>query len=178
MPRIDVDRSLEPVEIPGSIFNEILNHARETRPEECCGLVFGPGARDYGRVVRCRNDMGRRHAEDPAVFPRDARTAYWMSEKDYLRACEEAAAQDEEVTAVYHSHVGTDAYLSDLDLEYARDPLFPFPGADQIVVAVPEPDAEHLSPRFEDGCAEGIGIFVWQPQLRTFRGHRARLAAP
>jgi proteasome lid subunit RPN8/RPN11 len=37
---------------------------------------------------------------------------------------------------VYHSHVGADAYLSEMDLEYAAQPLFPFPDADQIVLQV------------------------------------------
>ena len=42
------------------------------------------------------------------------------------------------MTAVYHSHVDVGAYLSELDLEYAEHALFPFPGADQIVIAVHE----------------------------------------
>ena len=173
-----MDRSLEPVGIPARIANELLKHARDAVPEECCGLIFGAAARDYARHVACLNVMNRRHGEDPVAFPRDARTAYWMNEVDYLKACTEAEARGEDVTAVYHSHVGTDAYLSELDLEYALHPLFPFPRADQIVVAVPEPDAAHLSLReLEDGTAEGIGIFVWYPELGTFRGHRARPTA-
>jgi len=173
VPRVDVDGSLEPVEIPAWIVNEMLKHARESLPDECCGLLFGLAARDYRRRVGCLNAMNLRHEDDPIAFPRDARSAYWMSEEDYLRACEEAEERGEQLTAVYHSHVGTDAYLSDLDLAYAG------PGADQIVIAVPVPDAEHLSLRQrEDGCAEGIGIFVWAPELGGFRGHRARLSAP
>ena len=178
MPRIDVDRSLEPVEIPSLIVSELLKHARETLPEECCGLILGRPAQDYRRLVRCRNDMTRRHGEDPAGFPRDGRAAYWMNEKDYLQACQEAQSQGDDVTAVYHSHVGSGAYLSAMDLEYARHALFPFPEADQIVVAVAAPDAEHLSMRLEDGCVAGIGIFVWDAEGETFRGRPARPSAP
>jgi proteasome lid subunit RPN8/RPN11 len=173
VPRVEVDGSLEPVAIPAWIVNELLKHARESLPEECCGLVFGARARDYARRVGCLNAMNLRHDEDPQAFPRDARTAFWISPEDYLEACTEAGRRGERLTAVYHSHVGSDAYLSELDLDYAD------PGADQIVIAVPAPDAEHLSLRIgEDGCAAGIGIFVWDAEQRGFRGHRARLGAP
>jgi proteasome lid subunit RPN8/RPN11 len=178
VPRIEVDRSLDPVGIPAVIASELLQHARETLPEECCGLILGRKTRDYRRLVRCRNDMNRRHGEDPAAFPRDASAAYWMSEIDYLHAWQEARTQGEDVTAVYHSHVGGGAYLSDMDLEYARHALFPFPGVDQIVVAVPSPDADHLSMRLEDGCVVGIGIFVWDAAAEIFRGRPARPSAP
>jgi proteasome lid subunit RPN8/RPN11 len=59
-----------------------------------------------------------------------------MNELDYLRVSEEAAPQGRVVTAVYHSHVGAGAYFSELDQEFARQPLFPFPDADHIVLAV------------------------------------------
>ena len=50
-------------------------------------------------------------------------------------AAEEGGVQ---VTAVYHSHVGAGAYLSELDLRHAQDDLFLFPSADWIVLAVVE----------------------------------------
>jgi proteasome lid subunit RPN8/RPN11 len=59
-----------------------------------------------------------------------------MSEHDYLKAVQEAEAAGARVTAVYHSHVGAGAYLSPMDLEFAEQPLFPFPEADQIVIPV------------------------------------------
>ena len=51
------------------------------------------------------------------------------------------------VTAVYHSHVGAGAYLSEMDLEYAENEFFPFPESDQLVVAV------------LDSKVAGIGLF-------------------
>ena len=42
----------------------------------------------------------------------------------------------ERVSAVYHSHVGAGAYLSEMDLEYAEHAFFPFPDAHQIVIEV------------------------------------------
>lgn len=132
--RIDVDPALPPVSIPADLHQELCRHAMETRPEECCGLLLGDAQRRYQRLVRCRNVMTSLHDEDPERYPRDGRAAFYMSETDYLKAIEEAESAGMSVTAVYHSHVGAGPYLSEIDLEYARQPLFPFPDADQIVI--------------------------------------------
>jgi len=125
-----------PVRIPARVLNELCAHARASDPEECCGLVVGDVRHRYGQAVRFQNVMSQRHAEDPLIFPRDNTTAYYMSEKDVLTVQQEAEERGCAVTAVYHSHVGAGAYLSEIDLAYARHPLFPFPGADQIVLSV------------------------------------------
>jgi proteasome lid subunit RPN8/RPN11 len=127
-----------PVGIPARVLNELCEHARASDPEECCGLVVSEGPHRYGRVVRCRNVMTQRHREDPLAFPRDNTAAYYMSESDVIGVAQEAERTGAAITAVYHSHVGAAAYLSDLDLAYARHGLFPFPDADQIVLSVLE----------------------------------------
>lgn len=134
--RIEVDPALEPVEIAAAILNEVYAHAREATPEECCGLLLGNERCRYRSAVRCRNDMTRHHQRDPRAFPRDAREAFYMSERDYLAALQDADERGERVTAVYHSHVECGAYFSELDQEYASQPLYPFPKADHLVVAV------------------------------------------
>jgi len=163
---VDVDEALPPVLIPGRILNELFSHALETLPEECCGLVVGNEREPFGRLVRCRNEMTQRHRDDPARYPRDAREAFYMSEVDYRRVLEQAEDNGERVTAVYHSHVGSGAYLSDMDLEYAESALFPFPQADQIVVSV-----------FERRVT-GVGIFKRIAIGRPFLGRRLESAGP
>ena len=177
MPRVEVDRSLPPVVLPVRIVSELLGHARETLPEECCGLLVGGAGQRYQRLVRCRNEMTQRHRADPIAYPRDGRAAFWMNEADQMHTREEAEAAGERVTAVYHSHVGTGAYLSEMDLDYAGHAFFPFPDADQIVVAVASPDASHLGMRLEDGCAQDIGVFDWDAAAAVFRGRRVRPSA-
>jgi proteasome lid subunit RPN8/RPN11 len=134
--RIDVDPALPPVTLSPRAWIELANHALSTWPEECCGLVSGPGRGSHERVHRCRNEMTRLHGEDPERHPLDGRRAFHMNELDYLDAMKHAEAHGEIVTAVYHSHVGVRAYLSELDLEFATQPLFPFREADQIVLSV------------------------------------------
>lgn len=177
MSRVEVDKSLPPVALPARTVSELLGHARETLPEECCGLIVGSARERYRRLVRCRNEMTQRHRADPVAYPRDGRAAFWMNEADYMHTRDEAEAAGERVTAVYHSHVGEGVYLSQMDLDYASHALFPFPDADQIVVAVPSPDEGRITMRLEDGCAQGIGIFQWDAASAAFRGRRVRPAA-
>lgn len=134
--RVEIDHSQASVRIPAQILHELCQHALETLPEECCGLLVGNSLERYRRIVRCRNEMTARHQQDPVVYPRDGRAAFYMNEHDYVKAWREAEEAGESVTAIYHSHVGAGAYLSELDLAYAENPLFPFPMADQIVLPV------------------------------------------
>jgi proteasome lid subunit RPN8/RPN11 len=134
--RIEVDPELAPVALPTEVLNEVFAHARESDPEECCGLITGPDAGRYRQVVRCRNDLTLWHQRDPGSYPRDGRQGFYMNEQDYLRAEDEAAARSELILCVYHSHVECGAYFSELDQEFAEQPLFPFPDADHLVVAV------------------------------------------
>jgi len=134
--RIDVDEGFPSVGIPRPILNDLYAHAIETLPEECCGLIVGTDEDRFQRLVRCRNEMTMHHREDPAEYPRDGAEAFYMNPLDYMMVHEEAEARGARVTAVYHSHVGVGAYLSEMDLAYAASASFPFPDADHIVVAV------------------------------------------
>ena len=134
--RVEVDESQASIELPRRILNELYNHALETVPEECCGLIIGGVDDRYRELVRCRNEMTMHHEKDPIAYPRDGREAFFMSPLDYMGVHDEAEAKGSQVTAVYHSHVGVGAYLSAMDLEHAESELFPFPNADHIVVAV------------------------------------------
>jgi proteasome lid subunit RPN8/RPN11 len=178
VPRVEVDRSLPPVVLPARVVSELLGHARETHPEECCGLIVGTVRQRYRRLVRCRNEMTHLHQADPVAYPLDGRSAFWMNEADYMQTREEAEAAGERVTAVYHSHVGSGAYLSELDLGYAHHALFPFPEADQIVVAVASADMESPAMRLDEGCIDGLGIFLWDAARGAFHGRRVRPSAP
>jgi len=124
------------VTIPVLILNEVYAHARESLPEECCGLLIGCAEAPFQRAVRCRNDMTLHHRRDPKRFPRDGREGFFMNEQDYLHALREAEAEGATVTAVYHSHVDCGAYFSEMDQDFATQPLYPFPRADHLVVAM------------------------------------------
>lgn len=152
--------------LPGRLYNEICAHARETLPEECCGLISGDASVRYRTVHRCKNDMTLLHAQDPITYPHDGTQAFHMREVDYWRVEREAEARNERVTAVYHSHVGWDVWLSEVDQRFASDPLFPFPDADQIVISM------------FDRREHGLGLFRRDPATGVFSGRCLDPEAP
>lgn len=136
--RIDVNRTLPPVVVSARVLNALCEHARETHPEECCGLLTGPAAGCFEEVHRCRNEMTRLNRRDPAAYPRSGEKAFHMNEGDVLRVAGEAESRRWLVTGVYHSHADAGAYFSELDQEFARQPGFPFPHAEHVVISVLE----------------------------------------
>lgn len=164
--RIEVNLILSPVAFPRPLLSEICAHARETLPEECCGLVFGNARDRYHRVARCRNDSTQHHLRDPQRFPRDGRHGFHMNELDYLHAVESAEALGEQVTVVYHSHVDCGPYFSALDLHYARQDEFPFPDAEHLVVSVIQ------------GRVDGVALFQAEGPEGAFVGRSVVPATP
>jgi proteasome lid subunit RPN8/RPN11 len=156
--RIDLEPGRPPLEISRRVLNEISAHARETQPEECCGLISGDEAQRFRTVYRCRNEMTLYHMKDPQRYPRDGKKAFYMNETDYLKAIENAAGQAETVNAVYHSHVGAGAYFSQMDREFAEHELYPFPDVAQIVIAV------------WDGQVTQLGVFERPSPAESFSG--------
>jgi proteasome lid subunit RPN8/RPN11 len=134
--RIELNQNLSPATISSRVLHELCNHALDTVPEECCGLITGnPGERFRG-VRRITNIMNKMHHNEPETFVRDARYAYYMPDVEVIQAQKEAEGVGDQITAVYHSHVGSGAYLSQEDIAYAAHPLFPFPHAAQIVISI------------------------------------------
>jgi proteasome lid subunit RPN8/RPN11 len=161
--RVELNRSLPPVSISATVLNELCRHALDVIPEECCGLITGTDDEVFKSVSRITNVMTRMHVADEVSFPRDARTGYYMAETEYLRVQQAAEGRGERVTAVYHSHVNVDAYLSPEDRIYAESPLFPFPGAFQIVLSV-------VGDRVKDSA-----VFEMDPDVGAFTTERGRL---
>ena len=110
--RVPIDERLSPVVLPIRLLNELYSHARESHPEECCGLLTGSGPDSYLEIHRCRNEMTKHHQNDPATYPRDGREAFHMSEVDYLDVVRQAESAGRFVTGIYHSHVDAEAYFT------------------------------------------------------------------
>jgi proteasome lid subunit RPN8/RPN11 len=110
-------------------------HARETYPDECCGLIVERDGRQ--EVVRVSNVQNELHAKDPEQFPRSAAIAYTMGREafPFLDAVERGQLQ---LRAFYHSHPDHDAYFSAEDKKQAMggwdEPSYP--QAAQIVMSV------------------------------------------
>ncbi len=165
--RIFVDRDEAPWVVPASVLSDLYEHARETHPEECCGLILGRNPGELARVVRCRNEMTRLHRQDPAQYPRGGREAFHMNEADLLQAQKFADAEGYLVTGVYHSHTDAGPYFSTLDQEFAVHPAFPFPGALHLVVSVLEGLAKEVAAFERDRSPAGFtGRMLAAEELR------------
>ena len=91
--------------ISRQIFDEIVAHAREDAPNECCGLLGGSDG-EATRLIRITNI-----AASPLRFEMDS-----MEQKKAMDSLEEDGAR---TIAHYHSHTGSAAYPSQTDVNQA-----------------------------------------------------------
>jgi len=79
--------------IPRRLYDEMLEHAREEAPNECCGIIGGKDG-DATTLYRATN------AEHSPL-------RYTLDPNDLFRITfREIPENDEEMLAIYHSHTG------------------------------------------------------------------------
>ena len=123
------------VRLSQDVWHEISNHARETFPEECCGVILSSGATD--EVRRLKNIQNKLHALDPQTYPRTAAIAYAMDPLELDQVIRQGEAKGQRLKAFYHSHPDHDAYFSAEDKAFAcpfGEPTYP--EAAQIVISI------------------------------------------
>jgi proteasome lid subunit RPN8/RPN11 len=124
-----------------SAVQDMLAHAREEAPRECCGLLVGKGE-SIARIVRAKN-------LDASA------TRYLIDPEDHFRAIRHARADGLEVIGAYHSHPSSLPLPSDTDIAEANT------GADFIYVIVsPVGDAVRAY-RIDQGSCQAL---VLSPQ--------------
>jgi proteasome lid subunit RPN8/RPN11 len=90
------------VTLAGGVLAAILDHARQSAPHECCGLLIGDATR-ITSAVRARNiadEPTRRYRVDP---------------HDHIAAIRLARHRNELVVGAYHSHPRSHAVPSATD---------------------------------------------------------------
>jgi [CysO sulfur-carrier protein]-S-L-cysteine hydrolase len=145
------------VAIARATLNQIVAQAEREFPYECCGFIIG--AADIEEVRPIRNIQNEKHAEDPARFTRDARTAFLMDPKEHLAVLNEVDRRELALRIVYHSHPDHDAYFSATDRAQACsfDPAEPdYPDTAYVVISV------------RDAKFVRAAVFVWDPGHNDF----------
>ena len=136
-------------------WEEIAQHAQETFPDECCGIVLFGASGD--RVHRLKNIQNQLHTLDPQTYPRTAVIAYAMDPVELENVINNARTGGARLKAFYHSHPNHDAYFSDEDKAFASPFGEPtFPGTAQIVVSI------------YDRVIKGMGAFAWSEEKKDF----------
>lgn len=126
-------------------------HARRDYPDECCGIVFGPkGAPGADRAVACLNTQNDLHAQDPATYRRDARTAYNLGAGDLFKLGKSLRG-DTPAKIIYHSHVDVGAYFSDTDQAAA------------VMDGEPSYPVEYVVIDVRKESVGGAAQFAWDP---------------
>jgi [CysO sulfur-carrier protein]-S-L-cysteine hydrolase len=129
------------VRIPRAIYEELLEHAREDAPNECCGLIGGEdGAAKT--VYRARN------AEASPL-------RYNLDPQDQFRIMSEMDERGEELAAIYHSHIASPAYPSQTDINLAA-----YPDALYLIVSLAEGEKELRAFRIVDGEVSEVDLEV------------------
>lgn len=93
------------MKISQQLIDEMVAHAREDLPNECCGMIGGRDG-EATRVVRVENA-----AASPLRYEMDPQAQY-----NALKSIEDAG---EELVGIYHSHTRSAAYPSQTDVNEA-----------------------------------------------------------
>jgi len=109
--------------IARGLIDEMVAHAREDLPNECCGMVGGSEGKATS-VIRVENS-----AASPLRFEMDPQGQY-----DALKAIEDGGA---ELLAIYHSHTKSAAYPSQTDVNQAVN----WPDAIYVIVSLEDQDS-------------------------------------
>ena len=119
--------------LPRPHSDEIIAHAREDAPNECCGLIAGNDG-SATKLYRALNAEASPYR-------------YNVDPKDLLRIYRDIDGSGWDVLAIYHSHTHTEAYPSPTDVRLAA-----WPEAYYVIVSL-EDDANPVlrAFRIEDG---------------------------
>jgi proteasome lid subunit RPN8/RPN11 len=121
------------IRISRKLLEEMIEHLRGERPNEGCGILAGRDGK-VERIYRITNIE-----ESPYSYLADPR--------EQLRAMKEMRELGLEMVGIYHSHVSTQPYPSQRDIELAF-----YPDVSYLIVSLQNPDAPQVRAfRIEDG---------------------------
>jgi [CysO sulfur-carrier protein]-S-L-cysteine hydrolase len=118
--------------IARELYDEIVAHAREEAPNECCGMIASRNG-DAVKVYRAANA-----AASPLRYEIDGAEQYRIQME-----IEDAAL---ELGAIYHSHTRTEPYPSQTDINLAF-----YPDALYVIVGLANRDPDVRAFRIRDG---------------------------
>ena len=127
--------------ISRQIYDELLAHAREDAPNECCGLIGGTDG--VARTVyRARNEEA-------------SPLRYNLDPQDQFRIMTEMDERGEELSAIYHSHTASPAYPSQTDINLAA-----YPDALYLIVSLAGGEKDLRGFHIQDGEVTEVDLAV------------------
>ena len=123
--------------IASSVVNEVIGHAHECQPRECCGVLLGKDG-DITHAVRAANLA-------------EGTTRFVLDPKGHIDARRAARSQALDVVGFYHSHPHSPAYPSATDLAEAA-----YPECVHLIVGVVEGKPEVRLFSYANGAASEL----------------------
>ena len=121
---------------------ELVAHARDDAPNECCGMVAAADGR-LTAYFRAANEFA-----SPMRFQIDS--------GDQIRITNEIEARGEEIGAIFHSHPKSEAYPSQTDVNLSAW----WPGVLWLICSLAEPEPVVRAFRIGDGEVEEVELDV------------------
>jgi [CysO sulfur-carrier protein]-S-L-cysteine hydrolase len=113
------------VRIRKQLVDELIVHAREEAPNECCGMIGGAdgSAETLYRSINAEASPLR----------------YSLDATDQFRIMREMEERGEELLAIYHSHTASAPYPSQTDVNLAA-----YPDSVYLIVSLQDPEDPEL----------------------------------
>ena len=127
--------------IPQHVADDVLAHAREEAPRECCGILLGTPA-GIVEIVRARNLAG-------------GTTRFVIDPQDHITARRHGRSRQLEVVGFYHSHPRSAPYPSETDLAESD-----YPGAVHLIAGVSDTGQELRLYTWDDGSVEEVPLAI------------------
>ena len=125
------------------LLDEIVAHAREDVPNECCGMVSGSNG-EATAVHRARN-------AEHSPF------RYTIHPQDQFRITMEIEDRGEEIAAIYHSHTKSPAEPSQTDINLAQN----WPDPVYLICSLADPEAPDVRGfAIRDGGVQEVDLHV------------------
>lgn len=106
--------------LASSFVEEMIEHALEDAPNECCGIIAGKDGKAE-KLFRAKNAEASPYR-------------YKVDDKDLFRIYRECSDNEWDFLAIYHSHTASEAYPSPTDVRLAF-----WPDAYYVLVSTKEP---------------------------------------
>src|SRR6266849_2884834 len=108
------------MKLPKSFVAEMVGHAVQDAPNECCGIIAGKDGRAT-KLFRAKNSEASPYR-------------YNVDPKDLLQIFRECEDNDWTFLAIYHSHTASEAYPSPTDVRLAF-----WPEAAYVLISLADP---------------------------------------
>ncbi len=130
--------------LPRQMLVEIVAHARQQDPDECCGVVAGSN----GVATKLFKATNSEHSP----------YRYNIDSRELLTIYREIDANDWEMMVIYHSHTHTPAYPSPTDLNLAG-----YPDAYYLLVSLASGPPDVRAYRIVDGAVSEDTLIYGEP---------------